>query len=50
MSRIRLYLFFAYGKIGYFNAIVNRVSIAHLVLEKLTSLTVIVPPLEEQKK
>jgi len=49
-SKFYLYLFFSYGKIGYFNAIVNRVSIAHLVLEKLENLIVIVPPLEEQKK
>ncbi len=41
--------FFAYGKRGRFNAIVNRVSIAHLTREKLVTIPFIVPPVEEQK-
>ncbi|MEN5005238.1 restriction endonuclease subunit S [Stenotrophomonas indicatrix] len=41
--------FFAYGKRGRFNAIVNRVSIAHLTREKLVTVPFTVPPIEEQK-
>lgn len=41
--------FFAYGKRGRFNAIVNRVSIAHLTREKLVTVPFTVPPVEEQK-
>ena len=40
--------FFAYGKRGRFNAIVNRVSIAHLTREKLVTIPFAVPPVEEQ--
>ena len=43
-----LYLFFYLGKIGFFNSIVNRVSIAHLTQEKLRHIYCIVPPLTEQ--
>lgn len=45
-----LYQFFSYGKRGYFNAIVNRVSIAHLTREKLVTIPFAVPPLPEQKQ
>ena len=41
--------FFTYGKRGRFNAIVNRVSIAHLTREKLVTVPFTVPPIEEQK-
>lgn len=41
--------FFAYGKRGRFNAIVNRVSIAHLTREKLVTVPFTVPPVGEQK-
>ncbi|WP_033411694.1 restriction endonuclease subunit S [Methylosarcina fibrata] len=41
--------FFSYGKRGRFNAIVNRVSIAHLTREKLVTVPFTVPPVEEQK-
>jgi len=40
--------FHVYGKFGRFNAIVNRVSIAHLTREKLVTVPFAVPPLEEQ--
>jgi len=41
--------FFAYGKRDRFNAIVNRVSIAHLTREKLVTIPFTVPPVEEQQ-
>lgn len=41
--------FFAYGKRGRFNAIVNRVSIAHLTREKLVTIPFTVPPVGEQR-
>jgi len=41
--------FFVYGKRGRFNAIVNRVSIAHLTREKLVTIPFTVPPVEEQQ-
>ncbi|MFL9583661.1 restriction endonuclease subunit S [Stenotrophomonas sp. AB1(2024)] len=44
-----LHQFFIYGKQGRFNAIVNRVSIAHLTREKLVTIPFTVPPIEEQK-
>lgn len=43
------YQFFVYGKRGRFNAIVNRVSIAHLTREKLVTVPFTVPPVDEQK-
>jgi type I restriction enzyme S subunit len=43
------YQFFAYGKRGRFNAIVNRVSIPHLTREKLVTVPFAVPPVEEQQ-
>lgn len=45
-----LYLFFSMGKIGYFDSIVNRISIGHLTWEKLINTSLTVPPLEEQKQ
>lgn len=47
-SRFLLYLFFLMGERGYFESIVNRVSIAHLTREKLVDVRVIIPPLDEQ--
>jgi len=44
-----LHQFFSYGKQGRFDAIVDRVSIAHLTREKLVIVPFIVPPVEEQK-
>jgi type I restriction enzyme S subunit len=44
-----LHQVFVFGKRGYFNAIVNRVSIAHLTREKLVTMPFTVPPIEEQK-
>jgi type I restriction enzyme S subunit len=44
-----LHQFFVYGKRGRFNAIVNRVSIAHLTREKLVTIPFTVPPIEEQQ-
>ncbi|MHA1371933.1 MAG: restriction endonuclease subunit S, partial [Promethearchaeota archaeon] len=49
-SRYYLYLFEFYGKIGYFESIVNRVSFAHLTREKLKEVLCITPTFEEQKK
>jgi type I restriction enzyme S subunit len=43
-----LYLFYLYGKKGHFDAIVNRISIAHLTKEKLSDVRFIVPPKAEQ--
>jgi len=45
-----LYQFLAFGKMGRFESIVNRVSIAHLTREKLVDVTFITPPLEEQDR
>ena len=43
-----LYQFFLYGQKGAFDAIVNRISIAHLTGEKIRNIDFPVPPLEEQ--
>ena len=43
-----LYQFELYGKIGHFDSIVNRVSIAHLTREKLKDVPFVVPPSLEQ--
>ncbi len=48
-ARYFLYHFYATGSIGYFNAIVNKISIAHLTVEKLRDVRFLVPPLNEQK-
>lgn len=47
-SNYFLQLFYLYGKKGAFDLIVNRISIAHLTVEKLKEVEFIVPPLEEQ--
>lgn len=44
-----LYQFLAFGKQGVFDAIVNRISIAHLTAEKLREISFIVPPYKEQQ-
>ena len=44
-----LYLFLIYGQAGHFDAIVNRVSIAHLTREKLKEVSFVIPPPAEQK-
>jgi type I restriction enzyme S subunit len=44
-----LYQFISQGKIGYFDSIVNRVSIAHLTRERLKEVPFLVPPLQEQQ-
>ncbi|MDL0109186.1 restriction endonuclease subunit S [Campylobacter felis] len=49
-AKFFLYAFFAYGKLGVFDSVVSRVSIAHLVLEKLINVDMVVPPLQEQKE
>lgn len=45
-----LYLFFCAGKAGYFDAIINRVSIGHLTQDKLINIRVLQPPKMEQTK
>ncbi|ELJ7111847.1 restriction endonuclease subunit S [Campylobacter upsaliensis] len=49
-AKFFLYLFFTYGKLGVFDSVVSRVSISHLVLEKLINVDMVVPPLQEQKE
>jgi type I restriction enzyme S subunit len=44
-----LYHFQIYGKTGYFDSIVNRVSIAHLTREKLKEIMFLAPTLSEQQ-
>ena len=44
-----LYLFLTYGQAGHFDAIVNRVSIAHLTREKLKEVSFVIPPPSEQQ-
>ena len=44
-----LYFFLIYGQAGHFDAIVNRVSIAHLTREKLKEVPFAIPPPTEQK-
>lgn len=43
-----LYQFVTFGKCGFFDAIVNQVSIGHLTREKLVNLEFFLPPLAEQ--
>jgi len=47
-SRYFLYLFYALGLQGHYQAIVNRVSIAHLTWDKLANLKLLEPQLAEQ--
>jgi type I restriction enzyme S subunit len=49
-SKFHLYCFFALGNAGAFDAIVSRVSIAHLTREKLKEVQVPVPELSLQEK
>ncbi|MFK7980333.1 MAG: restriction endonuclease subunit S [Saprospiraceae bacterium] len=44
-----LYQMLLLGKAGYFDSIVNRVSIAHLTKEKLSNIKVLLPTILEQK-
>jgi type I restriction enzyme S subunit len=44
-----LQVFYLFGQKGAFDLIVNRISIAHLTVEKLKDIEFIVPPLEEQQ-
>ncbi len=44
-----LYFFLIYGQAGHFDAIVNRVSIAHLTREKLKEVPFAIPPPTEQQ-
>lgn len=44
------YYFIALGKRGFFDSIVNRVSIGHLTRDKLVNVQCLVPPLNEQKE
>jgi type I restriction enzyme S subunit len=46
--RYLLYVFETFGLLGYFESIVNRVSIGHLTREKLKEVNCIVPPLSDQ--
>jgi type I restriction enzyme S subunit len=45
-----LYQFCCMGSLGYFESIVNRISIGHLTGEKIRELPLCVPSLEEQNK
>ena len=49
-SKYHLYQMFAFGQRKLFDSIVNRVSIAHLTREKLSSIKFIFPSLSEQKQ
>ncbi len=42
--------FILFGKRGHFDAIVNRISIAHLTKEKVKEISFIYPPIEEQQQ
>jgi type I restriction enzyme S subunit len=42
--------FVLFGKYGHFDAIVNKISIAHLTKEKLKDVVFIIPPIIEQSK
>jgi len=44
-----LYQFFAAGHYGYFDSIVNKISIAHLTKEKLGDAKFVVTPIKEQE-
>ncbi|MGI5847063.1 MAG: restriction endonuclease subunit S [Candidatus Cryptobacteroides sp.] len=49
-GRFILYLSFCMGRSGYFDSIVNLVSIKHLTFEKLRRVELPIPPLSEQKE
>jgi type I restriction enzyme S subunit len=42
--------FILFGKMGHFDAIVNKISIAHLTKEKLKDVSFFYPPIKEQKE
>jgi len=46
--RYFLYQMYSCGKQGYFDSIVNRVSIAHLTRDKLSNVKFVFPPISEQ--
>jgi type I restriction enzyme S subunit len=48
-SRYFLFLFSIFGYKGHFDAVVSKVSIAHLTKEKLIDISFIIPPINEQK-
>jgi type I restriction enzyme S subunit len=47
-ERFFLYQFFSAGQFGYFDSIVNKISIAHLTKEKLGDVKFVKVPLKEQ--
>ena len=49
-NRYLLNLLKTYGKWGYFESIVNRVSIGHLTREKLKEIKIVCPPKNEQEQ
>jgi type I restriction enzyme S subunit len=50
LPKFLLLQFFALGKSGRFEFIVNRVSIGHLTREKLVNVRVVIPPIEDQNE
>ena len=50
IAKYFLYQFYALGYGGYFESIVNRISIGHLTKEKLSSVKFLVPPEEAQQQ
>ncbi len=44
------YQFFLMNKTGYFNSIINKVSIGHLTREKIINVKFVIPPLNEQNQ
>jgi type I restriction enzyme S subunit len=48
--RFYLYMFYMMGNVGFFDSIVNRISIGHLTGEKLADITIGCPPLKEQNE
>lgn len=48
-SKFFMYQNVLLGWFGYFDSIVNRISIAHLTVEKLSEVSMITPPLDEQQ-
>ena len=49
-ERYYLHLSILYHSVGYYDSLVNRVSIPHLTKEKLESVIFLRPPLNEQKQ
>ena len=50
MNRYYLYHFVLNHTIGYFDSVVNRVSIPHLTKEKLMNVSFLCPPIQEQQQ